>query len=302
MGGMVIFVTGRTVGDIEGELKRKGKNVPEIIAGDNGAVIYSTKTREFLTKKTLDHETVLKMVDNYLENGGNKDYIRFTNGEEVFASKQKEVEKYYEGNKKVKLLDDIYQTIEQTQDITKVTLAEKEEIIRQSERFIKEQNCWTDKDVTKFPRKDCENYRLDVAQNNISKGDAVMWLTEKLSPEYGFICIGNGANDISMFKVAIDNNMTVAMMPQTSPEVLEEIEQYVKERKRGKVEVIPRDRHLANKYILKKAKMFEEHVAKKEKEIGKKQRLPNIPRVKVPGLSTKNISRGTGLQTKGRDR
>lgn len=302
MGGMVIFVTGRTVGDIEGELKQEGKNVPPIIAGDNGAVIYYTKTGEFLTKKTLDHEAVLKMVDNYLENGGNKDYIRFTNGEKVFASCQKDVEKYYEGNRKVKLVNDIYQEIQQTQDITKVTLAEKEEIIKQSKEFVKGYNCWTDKDATEFPRKDCKNYRLDIAGNNISKGDAVKWIVKKLSPQYGFICIGNGANDISMFKEAIDNNMAVAMMQNTPPQVLAGIEQYAKERKRGKVEVIPRNRHLANEYILKKAKMFEEHMTKKEREMGKRQRLPELPRVKVPKIDTKNISRGTGLQTKGRDR
>lgn len=302
MGGMVIFVTGRTVGDIEGELKQKGKNVPPIIAGDNGAVIYYTKTGGFLTKKTLDHEAVLKMVDNYLENGGNKDYIRFTNGEEVVASRQKDVEKYYEGNRKVKLANDIYQEIQQTQDITKITLAEKEEIINQSKEFAKGYNCWTDKDVTKFPRKDCKNYRLDIAGNNISKGDAVKWIVKKLSPQYGFICIGNGANDISMFKEAIDNNMTVAMMQNTPPQVLAGIEQYAKERKRGKVEVIPRNRHLANEYILKKAKMFEEHMTKKEREMEKRQRLPDLPRVKVPKIDTKNINRGTGVQMRNRDR
>ena len=129
-----------------------------------------------------------------------------------------------------------------------------------------------------------------------------MWLTQNLSPEFGFICIGNGANDISMFKVAIDCNMTAAMMQNTSPKVLKEIEQYAKERKRGKVEVVPHNKHLANEYILKKAKMFEELVAKKEREMGKKQRLPNVPRVKVSGVDARNISRGTGWQTKGRDR
>ena len=46
MGGMIIFVTGRTVGDIEGELKRKGKKVPEIIVGDNGAEIGRASCRE----------------------------------------------------------------------------------------------------------------------------------------------------------------------------------------------------------------------------------------------------------------
>ena len=40
----------------------------------------------------------------------------------------------------------------------------------------------------------------------------------------------------------------------------------------------------------------------KEKMVGKKQRLPNVMRVKVEGIKGRNISRGTGYHSKGRDR
>ncbi len=41
IGGMVIPVTGRTVGDIEENIKEKKIRMPEILVGDNGANIYS---------------------------------------------------------------------------------------------------------------------------------------------------------------------------------------------------------------------------------------------------------------------
>lgn len=302
MGGMIIFVTGRTVGDIEGELKRKGKKVPEIIVGDNGAVICYTKTGEFLEQKTLEHDKALKIVDNFIENGGNKDYIRYTNGKEVFASKEKEVKNYYRKNKMVNFCNDIYKSIQQTENITKIVLAGTEDLMQQVTKFSESMDCWVDRDVTAFPKKDCQNYRLDIAQRNINKGDAVRKCVEKLDPEYGFLCVGNGANDVSMFKVAIDFNMIVAMMGSTSTKVFQEVTQYAKEKKKGKVEKVPYDKNLANKYILKKAKVFQEHIVRKEKQMQKNTRLPNVPRVKVERIDRKNIRIGKRRQSKDLDR
>ena len=310
MGGMVIFVTGRTVGDIEGELKQKKVNVPEIIVGDNGAVICYTKTGELVEQKTLEHEKVMQMVNNFLVNGGEKDLIRYTNGKEVFASKEKSVQKYYKGNKIVKFCDDIYETIEKAEDITKVTLAGKEELMKQSAQFVEQLDCWSDRGVTKFPKKESENYRLDIAQRNISKGDAVKSLVQKLQPHCGYICVGNGANDMSMFKTAIDDGMRVAVVEakrgskekEEMDKVFEEIRQYSQEKKKGRVERVPFDRNLANQYILKKAKCFQECMARKEKQRQKPKRLPNLPRIKVEGIDTKNISRGTGWQDRNKER
>lgn len=302
MGGMIIFVTGRTVGDIEGELKQKGKKVPPIIVGDNGAVICYTKTGEFLEQKTLDHEKVVKMVDNFIENGGNKDYIRYTNGKEVFASKEEDVKNYYRKNKMVNFCDDIYKSIQQTENITKIVLAGTEKLMQQATEFAENIDCWVDMDVTAFPRKNCQNYRLDIAQRNINKGDAVRKCVERLNPEYGFLCVGNGVNDVSMFKVAIDSNMTVAMMGSTSPKVFEQVNQYAKQKKKGKVEKVLYDKNLANQYILKKAKVFQEHIVRKERQIQRTPRLPNVPRIKMEKIDKKNISTGRRNQTKDLER
>lgn len=302
MQGMVIFVTGRTVGDIEGELENKKIKMPEIIVGDNGAVICYTKTNELLQQKELEYEKVIRIVEEFIENGGKKDYIRFTNGMEVFASRNKAVEKYYRKNKSVKLCDDICERMQNEKHITKLVLTGKEEIIKKSCQFTEELNYWTDADRTKFPKKEQQNIRVDIAQKNINKGESVKWLVEKLNPECGYMCIGNGLNDMSMFEVAIQDGMKVAVMGNSTPGLLEKIQQYAQEMKKGKVEKVPYDKNLANRYILKKAKSFQEEMRGKRKNLEKTKRLPNVPRVKVKGIDANNISTGVGRKTKNMER
>ncbi len=258
MQGMVIFVTGRTVGDIEGELKNKAVKVPEIIVGDNGAVICYTKTNEFLKPKELEHEKIAQIVDYFIKNGGNKDFIRFTNGMEVFASNHQEVEKYYKTNKSVKLCDDICEKIQKEKHITKLVLTGPKERMEKVSKFTEELGYWTDTDITKFPKEEYQNVRVDIAQKNINKGEAVKWLVEKLAPENGYMCVGNGFNDVSMFEVAIEDDMKVAVMGNSPSGLLEEVQQYAQKKKKGKVEKVPYDKNLANQYILKKAKLFQE--------------------------------------------
>ena len=84
--------------------------------------------------------------------------------------------------------------------------------------------------------------------------------------------------------------------------VFEEIKQYSQEKKKGKIERVPFDKNLANRYILKKAKCFQECIAKKERQMKKTNRLPNLPRIKVREIDRKNISRGTDLQERNKER
>lgn len=306
MGGMVVPVTGRTVGDIEESMREQKIKVPEIIVGDNGANIYSTSNHAFLIKKLLNHEKVMNIVDEFLRNGGNLDYIRYTDGTNIFTAKQKEVKEYYRKSKTAKSYDDIYQAIQQADDITKVTLAGPKEQIEKTAEFVKKMDFWTDMDKTRFPKEEYQNYRLDIAQRNINKGEAVKLMVAQLKPRYGYLCVGNGYNDVSMFKAAMDDGMIAAIMNNSSPELREEMVEYSRSRKKGKVMVIPKDKDLANQYILKMAKMFQERIkAQETKRIQEGRRLPNVPRVEVKGIEgieQRNISRGTGFQKRNRDR
>lgn len=266
MGGMVVPVTGRTVGDIEESMREQKIKVPEIIVGDNGANIYSTSNHAFLIKKLLDHEKVMNIIDEFLKNGGNPDYIRYTDGANIFTAEKKEVKRYYRKSKTAKSYEDIYQAIQQAEDITKVTLAGPKEQIQQMAEFVKGLDFWTDMDITKFPSEEYQNYRLDIAQRNINKGEAVRLMVEQLKPRYGYLCVGNGYNDVSMFKAAIDDGMIAAIMNNSSLELKEEMAEYSRGRRKGKVMVIPKDKDLANQYILKMAKMFQERMKTEERE------------------------------------
>lgn len=301
MGGMVIPVTGRTVGDIENDLRKRKIKVPEIIVGDNGANIYHTKSGQFLIQKVLEHEKVLAIVEDFLKKGGNKDWIRYTNGSNIFASKTEEVKEYYKDSKMAILQKDILKALENAKDITKITLAGSKESMEQCADFVNRLDFWSDRIPTKFPKREYQNYILDVAQKNVNKGEAVKAIVAELNPKHGYMCVGNGNNDISMFKAAIDDGMVVGVMEQSSPELIAEIEQYSQQRKKGKVMKIPTDKNLANKYILKMAKIFQASKKRNEREgtTQTKKRLPNVQRVNVPRIPLRdNMSRGTGLQEK----
>lgn len=314
-GGMVIPVTGRTVGDIESKFKKQKVVMPEIIVGDNGANIYHTKSEKFIRQQILDHEKVLEIAEDFLKQGGNKDFIRYTNGRNIFAADTEEAREYYKNSSKAinKAIfeKDIMEALREARDITKITLAGSEEEMKQSKKTANNLGFWCDKNPSKFPRAKYRNYILDMAQQNISKGEAVKTIVSELKPEHGFMCIGNGYNDISMFKVAIEFGMIAGIMERSPSEIIEEIQQYSQERKKGRVIVIPKDKNLANEYILKMTNLFQTDINTEKRELreksqGKKlSRLPNLPRVEVLGAKEypyKNISRGTDLQKNNRIR
>lgn len=302
MGGMVIPITGRTVGDIESDLKKRKIKVPEIIVGDNGSNIYHTKSGQFLVQRVLNHEKVLTIVKKFLEEGGNKDFIRFTNGRNIFASKRKEVKEYYKNSNMTILSDDIEKQLFQTQGITKITLAGNKKQIMQNAEFVESLGFWSDMNPTQFPKREYQNYILDIAQKNVNKGEAVKAIVSKLDPQYGYICIGNGYNDIHMFKTAIDDGMIASIMANSPFEIIEEMKQYAEERKKGKVMIIPLNKDLANQYILKMAKWFQSYTIVQERKMQRSQKLPNLPRAKVNCIQPQNISCHRGWRGNNRDR
>ncbi len=302
MGGMIIPITGRTIGDIESDFLKKKIDRPEIIIGDNGANIYHSRSGEFLIQKVLEHEKVLTIIEKFLEMGGNKHCIRFTNGSHIFASKDKEVREYYQKSNKVKFCNDIYQEMENREDITKVTLAGSKDLMQEITEFVKELDFWTDRDVTKFPKTEYQNYRLDISQRDINKGEAVAWLVEQLKPRFGYICVGNGYNDMSMFRTAIDQGMRVAIMENSPMGLMDEVKEYAKQKNKGKVNKIPLNKTLANRYILRMAKCLQACMLEQERKDKFSQRLPHVPRMKVKGIETKNIQCNAKRQTPNRDR
>ena len=160
--------------------------------------------------------------------------------------------------------------------------------MEQSAEFTKKLEFWTDMDVTAFPKKEYGNYRLDIAQKDINKGKAVKQLVTLLKPEYGYICIGNGYNDLSMFEVAIKDDMVAAIMSNSSYELKKQLKEYCKDIRKGKVLVIPSDKNLANKYILRYAKQFQTYMINSRKVSSSKQRFPFVQRAKINKIDMDN--------------
>lgn len=173
IGGMTVLTTGRTVGDVKEDFRKRKLPLPKIIIGDNGASIYATDKDSFLIRRKLEQGKNAKIIEYFLQIGGNPNLIRYTNGMCIFAAKEQDVEAYYNESNTVELSEEIQEKIINAGDITKITLAGNKEQMEKVAEFAQTLGYWSDIDKTKFPKKDAENYRIDIAQKGINKGEAV---------------------------------------------------------------------------------------------------------------------------------
>lgn len=227
MNGMIIPTTGRTVGDIQEDLKENKLVNPALLIGDNGGSIFFTKSKEFVYKQTLDSEKVKNVISHFTELGGNPEMIRLTDGESIYAINNPEVQQYYRKKHTVKYGKDIDSLLTMIPETTKITLAGTKSQMQEMATYVEDLNFWSDMGATKFPKASYQHYRLDIADRNISKGNAVKLINSILKPPFGYMCIGNGENDISMFKQAIDDSMLIGIMEDSPQSVIEEMKNYV---------------------------------------------------------------------------
>lgn len=239
MNGMVIPTTGRTVGDILENLKKNNLRIPEILVGDNGANIYSTRQNQFLIKKSLDFQKVKTVINKFIQKGGNPELIRLTDGKYIYAVDTPDVQKYYKQNKTVKYGKDVEELLEQMPEITKITLAGSENQMTDMADYVKDLDFWSDIGATKFPNASYYNYRLDIADRNINKGTSVKLINSILKPPYGYMCIGNGENDIPMFKQAINDGMRIGIMEDSPQTIKDEMKTFVSSKKKRKNDYYP---------------------------------------------------------------
>ena len=228
MNGIVIPITGRTVGDILESLKSHKLKIPEILVGDNGANIYSTSQGKFLIKKSLDIQKVKDILSKFISIGGLEDNVRLTDGNMIYAIENPNVKKYYKKNKTVQYYKNTNDILDDISEVTKVTLAGNNEQMQIMADYAEGIDFWSDLGATAFPSKAQKNYRLDIAYRNINKGEAVRLIASTLKPPYGYMCIGNGENDISMFKQAINDKMIAGIMEDSPEELKKEMHDYSK--------------------------------------------------------------------------
>lgn len=257
MNGMIVPITGRTIGDIKEKFETNKLKMPEFFIGDNGGSIYSVFLKKFLLKKSLNLEKVKNILDKFISLGGKEENVRFTDGMKIYVIKTPNVQKYYCKNHSVKYFQNIETIFTKNTEFTKITVVGTQNQMLELSEFCNTLDFWTDIGATKFPN--ANNYRLDISSKNINKGNAVKLLVSMLNPKYGYLCIGNGENDITMFKQALNDGMLIGVMSDSPENVLKEIKEYLKSSK-GKLFVIPNNENKANRYLKYLAKYLKSNL------------------------------------------
>lgn len=163
--------------------------------------------------------------------------------------------------------------------------------------FIEENGikCWTDIGNTKFPVRMRRNYRLDIMDEECSKGEAIKFLTEHTGID-NFMCIGNGLNDFSMFKFALDSGMQVVVvrnyengeLTKDSQDVIQRVEAFAKEV--GRTSNVTVSDFPINGELIKIAER--KNAKQKRKEFTKEVKIGIAPEIKSrPKGNRKNIFR-----------
>ena len=273
MGVSFVTATGRTNSYVKETCKKYDIIPPRFIIADNGGTIYDNLNQEYVKRTTLQADTRTRILEEYIRLGGIKTDIRYTDGDYVYASETAEVRKYYEKEKSIqhKGADELVEAIFNSEsDITKVTLAGNKKLMKDIIKFINENDikCWTDIGTTAFPQKSRKNYRLDITDGQSSKGEAVEFLTQYTGIR-DFTCIGNGPNDFSMFKYALDSGMPIIVVKNSeegkitkeSELIIEKVEEYA--RSIGREDKVTVAAFPINRYI---RKMEESKTAKQRRK------------------------------------
>ena len=236
-GTMFVTATGRTNNYVKETCRKYAIMPPRFIIADNGGTIYDNVEKRYIMRTTLPVETRRKILEEFLRLGGNLSELRYTDGERVFASKAEEVKEYYEKETIIEHREEEElqkELLGEESDITKITLAGSKKIMQGVIKFIEAERIktWTDIGVTKFPLKGRKNYRLDITDGETSKGKAVEFLSDYLGID-SFTCIGNGPNDFSMFRYALELGEPIVVVKENgeteSKELIAQVREYAGE-------------------------------------------------------------------------
>jgi len=211
-----VVATGRVNSYVMNTCRQNNVIPPKFIIGDNGGTIYDTRQRIYLKRTTIPVQVRRAILEEYLNRGGRLEDIRYTDGSFVYVAEDTAVRKYYIKDSVVKYManDNLFEEImTEDADITKITLAGKKELMKHISRFMLESGikCWGDIGSTKFPADFRSYYRLDIMDGETCKGEAARFLVNHINAER-FMCVGNGPNDFSMFKYALDSGMPVVVV------------------------------------------------------------------------------------------
>lgn len=232
MGVSFVVSTGRSNSYVINTCVKNNILPPKYIIADNGGSVYDTIKKVYLRKVDLALSKRNRLIQKFLELGGRVEDIRYSDGDNLYAVNDELVKRFYFKDKTVTYYgreEIVGQLLRADVDVTKITLVAQRKLMDKLVKFMKEEElkCFPDGGNTKFPEKSRNNYRLDITDGETSKGDGVRFLAEHLGIDT-FMCIGNGQNDFSMFKYAIDtDNQAVIVRNYENGEMLHESKELV---------------------------------------------------------------------------
>ena len=295
MGVDFIVSTGRSNSYVINTFKNNGIIPPRNIIADNGGSIYDTRKKEFLRKTLLSTDKRKALINEFFRLGGKAEDIRFSDGNTLYVADDDLVKKYYANDSVIYYPsgDLVNELLSKDVDVIKITLAARRGLLRDLVRFARENRipCFTDAGKTAFPIKERENYRLDITDSEMSKGEGVKFLVEHLGIRR-FVCVGNGLNDFSMFKYAMDTGNKVLVvsnyengtMSKESEELIEKTGEYA--RQTGKSDCLIFTTYPANGQV----GLMEEQEHNREIERARISQLRHIKDRKRPNVDTKKGS------------
>lgn len=249
MGVNFIVSTGRSNNYVLDTFKKNRILPPRYIIADNGGSVYDTRKKSFLRKTQLPISKRKAVVSEFLRLGGKAEDIRFSDGINLYVAEDSNVKRYYANDSVIycKKEDIVNRVLNDDSDVIKITLAGSLDQMKRLQAYIKDNKikCFTDIGSTSFPVKSRGNFRLDVTDGQMSKGQGVRFLVERLGIDK-FLCVGNGLNDFSMFKYAIDTGNKVLIvknyesgkLQKESEDLIRLTENYARECGRGKSNLI----------------------------------------------------------------
>ncbi len=196
-GLQVILVSGRSR---ENMLKfRKDLDVSDYIISSNGAEVYDAKTNKTIFSNPIDKNKVKILYDYVKENGFN---IKFNYEDKLAINRA-----FYPDEKEyIKTDEEILDIIKNKEVVQCVIMNENIDKMKEFKRFFyanfKNQKIENEsKKLTDETLPDPSTYYCDVINKGVSKGRAVEKLIKKLyDSTQEVVTIGDGENDISMFK------------------------------------------------------------------------------------------------------
>ena len=167
----LIVNSGRTIKNMINCLEED--NIPieyiDYIIGDNGGMCYDVKKKKILYKHLIDTKTASKVIQKFIEMGGNIEDIRYVDGTNTYAFLSEDVKEYYKDKKDIQFKKDI--TNIDGIDISKITFVGSHELMDSFNRYLKKnfKKFKTHMGRTSFPRKERNNYRMDFTRHEYKR-------------------------------------------------------------------------------------------------------------------------------------